>query len=792
MRTAAGRCGNTNCDVRGVLFVKKPRTRRILSLILVLGLMLAMAVPGLAASSPAPAEINIFGIGDFGGALDDSGTPTGNPGGARLVGAMKALTAESTNPVVVSGGTIYTGSAISETNHGTPVNEMLKAMGTEFANIGNHDFDWSNASSREEVFRTWQEEGGFTFLNANVYYADGEKAGQRVFTPYAVKEIAGLKVGFFGIIDPVNFSAISTLNSEGLEFRDAVQESTEVTKLLRSQEQCDIVVAMLHMPAVQETPDPASPVTGSLADLVTAVNAACKAEKLGGIDAVFGSQTVTPVCGMVGDTAVVKAKNYGTIIAQLKLEVAKDGTVTATPSLHPMTQHTDADGNSILGSSETTRENLPEDAEYKAVYDRYNAIFTEMMDAQRGIADADFSYAEGADRFAYQKWYLRQNYYYLNHVYGEPVVAYFQNTGGIRNIGDTVIRKGDPISLRLLYTVAPFDNYIVTMDMTGKDIRTLLSGSSQYGTYTTLLQYGLDVTYASGEFEANGEVTSVKCNGVELEDDQVYHIACNTFLSPGPGDNMDFSAGTNAKNINVINRNAVLEALLHRTATLESLSVAGTAVADFDPDAAECTVNVDYSVTAPAVQAVPSAEGAAVDIQAPDALSVGANSVTVSVTSPFTNPYTEPGTVQNTCTVNVVRGYSDEASVDAALLPALKTLTARGVFHGMGDGSFSPNAVMTLDQLAVTLTNAAGADLSSVDPSGVTGSAPWAAPAVAWCVQQGILTAGGEAEADASVLSSALTAAAGALGLTGAVPEIPAGPVTRAQAAQVLAQVMGL
>ena len=49
---------------------------------------------------------------------------------------MKALTAEAVNPIVVTGGTIYTGSAISETNHGKPVNAMLKAMGDAAAHGG--------------------------------------------------------------------------------------------------------------------------------------------------------------------------------------------------------------------------------------------------------------------------------------------------------------------------------------------------------------------------------------------------------------------------------------------------------------------------------------------------------------------------------------------------------------------------------------------------------------------------------------------------------------------------------
>ena len=125
--------------------------KKTLSVFLTLCLMLGV-FGGFAAGEGEAVEINIFGIGDFGGGLDDSGKPNGNPGGARIVGKMKELTAQAANPVVVAGGTSYTGSAISETNHGELVNAMYKAMGVSYAAVGNHDFDWSDVNTLDQVF----------------------------------------------------------------------------------------------------------------------------------------------------------------------------------------------------------------------------------------------------------------------------------------------------------------------------------------------------------------------------------------------------------------------------------------------------------------------------------------------------------------------------------------------------------------------------------------------------------------------------------------------------------------
>lgn len=788
--------------------------KRILSTLLTLSLSFSLACTGLTAQAAEVKEINIFGIGDFGGALDDSGKPTGNPGGSRVVGAMKALTADAANPIVVTGGTIYTGSAISETNHGKPVNEMLKAMGVQYASVGNHDFDWSNIDTRDEVFNTWQTEGGFTFLNANVYWTEGEKAGQRVFTPYATQTVDGVKIGFFGVIGEDNMSAISALNTEGIEFRPATEAGIEMAKLLRSEEKCDVVIALAHVASVQAAPyDLESTVGGGIGPFIEAVNAACKEAGVKGLDGVMGSQTTAPCLAVIDGTPVVKAQNYGRFIDQLNIKVEGDK-VTVTPSLHPLTQITMKDGEetvSLFGTDETTRENQPEDEDFKAVYDEYNAILTALMDAPRGTADAHFSYAEGQDRFDYYKWYLRQNLYYINEVYGEPTVAYFQNFGGIRNIGETVVEPGDQIALRLLYTVAPFDNYIVTMDMTGKDIKTLLAGESQYGKYTSLLQYGLDVTYASGEFEANGEVVSVKLNGEEIGDDTVYHIACNTFLYPGPGDSMDFSAGQNAKNINVINRNAVLGALLHQSATLAALNVE-----DFDPSVMSYTAFVGYDAAdAATVLAAKAANAeAAVDIQIGE-LNVGANEVTVTVTSPYADPYAADGTVSNVYTVNLVRQYADQAAIPAQQAEAVKALTAKGIFYGDENGCFNADELLTSDEMAVIFARACNADLTGVDTSLVHGEvADWAEPSVAWLIENvfpdlcapeydeaGNITGYGAylgfAIYGEEGLTNEFTALAQYLELDVDVPALTAGidptaNVTRGQVAVLLAQLLGL
>ena len=283
------------------------------------------------------------------------------------------------------------------------------------------------------------------------------------------------------------------------------------------------------------------------------------------------------------------------------------------------------------------------DESFLALYNSYNDALTILMDAPRGTSDLDMSF-EGDDlKFAYQKWYLRNNLYYLNNVYGEHVDAYFHQRGGIRNIGSDVVKAGDPINLRLLYASAPFENYIYTLDMKGSDIRALLSGECQYGTYTSLLQYGFDVVYESGDpYEANGPIASLTIGGEPIDDEATYRIATNSFLYPGPGDGIDFAAGFNASHTNVLNRTALLKSILHQSANLTALSAA-----DLEPAFAPTV----YAYTASSIDEIEAvAQGdATISVEKAE----DGNSATITVVSPYEDPYTEPGTVANTYTITL-------------------------------------------------------------------------------------------------------------------------------------------
>ncbi len=129
----------------------------------------------------------------------------------------------------------------------------------------------------------------------------------------------------------------------------------------------------------------------------------------------------------------------------------------------------------------------------------------------------------------------------------KPVIA-FMNPGGIRadltyansSYGEM---PGD-VTFDEAFTVQPFNNYLVSMTLTGQDIYNLLAqqvtGSNAAGAKVLQVSKGFQYTLgASGAVDG-----SVKVNGVAIDKAATYRIVTNNFLSDGGDGFPAFTKGT--------------------------------------------------------------------------------------------------------------------------------------------------------------------------------------------------------------------------------------------------------
>jgi len=150
------------------------------------------------------------------------------------------------------------------------------------------------------------------------------------------------------------------------------------------------------------------------------------------------------------------------------------------------------------------------------------------------IADAQFEYTEstGAQLAFMNPGGIRADLTYLSSSAGE---------------GDGNVTYGEA------FTVQPFNNLVVTQDMTGAQIKAVLEQQwaactppGRSGGATVILQVSTQVTYSYSLVPACGSrITDLRVSGVPIDPAATYKVTMNNFLADGGDSFPAFTAGTN-------------------------------------------------------------------------------------------------------------------------------------------------------------------------------------------------------------------------------------------------------
>lgn len=123
--------------------------------------------------------------------------------------------------LVLSGGDLFTGPALSSQNHGEAMVDVMNAMGYQAAAVGNHDFDYGLENLRQRA-----AQANFPLLSANLRRrSDGQRLD--FIQPFTVKEVNGIKFGLIGLTTTetaVDTRPEAVADLEFLSYRDALQE----------------------------------------------------------------------------------------------------------------------------------------------------------------------------------------------------------------------------------------------------------------------------------------------------------------------------------------------------------------------------------------------------------------------------------------------------------------------------------------------------------------------------------------------------------------------------------------
>ncbi len=247
--------------------------------------------------------------------LENDKTYAGKGGVARRATLVKRVRRENPNTLMIDAGDVCQGTPYFNFYKGEVEYKAMSLIGYDVGTIGNHEFD----NGVESLAKALQF-ANFDIVSTN-YDVRGSALESKVKS-HVVKEVGGLRIGLFGLgISPTGL--ITPDNFKPLLYLDPVRMSRDVTKLLREQERCTLVLAMSHLGYYPEAKN------GEIGDTQVAA-------QVEGIDFIASGHTHTfmekPVLqkNPAGkDTIIFQVGRSGIYIGRVDFTV-RDGKVTAS------------------------------------------------------------------------------------------------------------------------------------------------------------------------------------------------------------------------------------------------------------------------------------------------------------------------------------------------------------------------------------------------------------------------------------------------------------------------------
>ena len=410
-------------------------------------------------------------------------------GSVALAAAIERLRGE--NPegtVLLDGGDMFQGTMISNLQYGRPVIEQMNALKYTAGAIGNHEFDWSADTLEARV-----REMRFSALAANMIERKTGKMPKWVRSDTSVTR-RGVRVGIVGLAYPGTPRVTMPAHVAHLKFLDDSTTAANIAPRLRAKGAL-VVVGVGHIPAETDSNRKA---TGDLARLMRAK----------GVDAWFGGHSHNVVDDEIDGVPVMIAGAQGQWIAVCDL-VVDPVRKTILEKRHRMEQvFADAPGQDSAWVARVTRWNERVGPVAATVLGRStvplhrnrpeSTVGDFICDAMRAATGADIA---------------------------------MQNPGGIRAEMDSgAITRGR------IYAVMPFDNTIVTMTLTGAEVKLALEQALRSDRVTQIS--GIRFTYDPDLPDLKRIVSITMADGSAFDEARSYKVAANNFMASG-GDNYD-------------------------------------------------------------------------------------------------------------------------------------------------------------------------------------------------------------------------------------------------------------
>jgi 5'-nucleotidase len=496
----------------------------------------------------APVELTILALNDFHGYLQPppGGIRVDDPsdkskkinvpaGGAEhLATLVKERRKTKTHSIFVAAGDLIGASPfLSALFHDEPTIESLSIMGLDVASVGNHEFDEGAAEL------TRMQKGGchptdgcmgpHPFLGAKFKYLAAstiEKAtGKPFFPPYEVREFDGIPVAFIGLTLKGTPLIVNPAGVADLEFRDEADTVNALIPELKARGIAAIVV-LIHeggLPTGDYNECPG--ISGPIVDIVKKFDKA--------VDIVISGHTHRAYVCNIDGRLVTSADKYGTLVTEIDVTLDRNTRDVASAKA----------GNTIVKTE------LPKDAEQTKLIAAYDVLAKPIAARPAGkiaetlsrdpnrtgesvlgdiVADAQLA-ATAAE------------------ANGGAVIA-LTNPGGIRN---SIPKNGDgTVTYADVFAAQPFRNQLVTMTLTGAQLKQALEQQFTAPTYPRILQVSRDFGFTFDATRPSGErvpLETIMFRGAPIDPKASYRVTVNDYLANGGDSFSTFKDGADRR-----------------------------------------------------------------------------------------------------------------------------------------------------------------------------------------------------------------------------------------------------
>lgn len=168
----------------------------------------------------------------------DARNPNGG-GVARRATLIEQIRNENPNVLLLDAGDIFQGTPYFNYYGGELEFKLMSMMNYDLATMGNHDFD-----NGIEGFYTQLPNANFDFVVAN--YDFKNTILDEKINPYKIFIKDGIKVGVFGLGVQLD-GLVDKKNYKETVYLDPVVVSQDMTRILKQEKKCDIVICLSHI-----------------------------------------------------------------------------------------------------------------------------------------------------------------------------------------------------------------------------------------------------------------------------------------------------------------------------------------------------------------------------------------------------------------------------------------------------------------------------------------------------------------------------------------------------------------